>query len=128
LRRYKLTLDKVKKTDLRKEITLECAECSHEIGLDEKVYSCPKCKWLLGVKYELDKMRITRNTFDGRAKNLWRYEEFLPLSRTQAVTMSEGCTPLMKSLNGEKLGVRDLWLKCDFLNPTGSLKDNRQSV
>lgn len=53
-----------------------------------------------------------------------KYREFLPVNeKTPLVSLYEGNTPLIKSLNiSEKLGI-NLYFKYEGLNPTGSFKD-----
>jgi threonine synthase len=59
-----------------------------------------------------------------------RYREWLPVSEaTPAVTLQEGCTPLVASRNiGPSLGLRRLYFKYEGLNPTGSFKDRGMVV
>lgn len=56
---------------------------------------------------------------------LERYREFLPLTeRTPRLTLSEGGTPLIAAPRlAAALGVRELHLKFEGMNPTGSFKD-----
>jgi threonine synthase len=56
---------------------------------------------------------------------LARYRAFLPLTeQTPLLTLSEGDTPLLAAPRmAAALGVRELHLKCEGLNPTGSFKD-----
>ena len=53
-----------------------------------------------------------------------QYKEFLPVNEdTPMVSLYEGNTPLIKSLNlSKELGI-DLYFKFEGLNPTGSFKD-----
>lgn len=53
-----------------------------------------------------------------------KYEKYLPVTEnTPYVTLLEGNTPLIKSINlSEKLGL-NIYFKYDGLNPTGSFKD-----
>ena len=53
-----------------------------------------------------------------------KYEKYLPVTKdTPYVTLLEGTTPLIKSINlSEKLGL-NIYFKYDGLNPTGSFKD-----
>jgi len=55
---------------------------------------------------------------------MWRYRPFLPvLPEEQPVTLGEGDTPLLSlPATGDRLGLRDLWLKDEGANPTGSFK------
>ena len=52
-----------------------------------------------------------------------QYKEFLPVNEnTPMVSLYEGNTPLIKSLNlSKELGI-DLYFKFEGLNPTGSFK------
>lgn len=54
-----------------------------------------------------------------------RYREFLPVTdRTPRLTLHEGNTPLVDAPRmAAALGVRELYLKCESMNPTGSFKD-----
>jgi threonine synthase len=56
---------------------------------------------------------------------LERYREFLPITeRTPLLTLNEGDTPLIAAPRmAAALGVRELHLKFEGLNPTGSFKD-----
>lgn len=56
---------------------------------------------------------------------LERYREFLPVNeRTPMLTLNEGDTPLVAAPRlAARLGVRELFLKFEGLNPTGSFKD-----
>ncbi|MBI4546063.1 MAG: threonine synthase [Gemmatimonadetes bacterium] len=61
---------------------------------------------------------------------LARYRELLPVTaRTPALTLHEGDTPLLPALRLAKwVGVRELYLKYEGLNPTGSFKDRGMVV
>ncbi len=56
---------------------------------------------------------------------LERYREFLPVTdRTPLISLSEGNTPLLEAPRLAKaVGVAELWLKFEGMNPTGSFKD-----
>ncbi|HEY6571312.1 MAG TPA: threonine synthase, partial [Candidatus Limnocylindrales bacterium] len=59
-----------------------------------------------------------------------RYREFLPVGdATPVVTLGEGATPLLRARHlGESLGLRNLHLKIEGQNPTGSFKDRGMVV
>jgi len=65
-----------------------------------------------------------------RAGVIARFADWLPLSeQTPRVTMGEGGTPLIRSVNiGPKLGIKELHFKFEGLNPTGSFKDRGMVV
>ncbi|MGA7412976.1 MAG: threonine synthase, partial [Bryobacteraceae bacterium] len=54
---------------------------------------------------------------------MWRYEKVLPTDASEAVTLGEGWTPLIRlNRTASELGARDLWLKDEGRNPTDSFK------
>jgi threonine synthase len=62
--------------------------------------------------------------------SMWRYFDLLPLSdRASIVSQGEGQTPLMLSPRlADHLGVGNLLLKNETVNPTGSFKDRQISL
>ena len=65
-----------------------------------------------------------------RPRLVERYRRFLPVSEaTPALTLGEGFTPLVVAPRlGERIGVPNLHLKLEGLNPTGSFKDRGMVV
>jgi len=65
-----------------------------------------------------------------RASLMARYREFLPVTdATPALTLGEGDTPLVHAPRlGSAIGVPNLHLKLEGLNPTGSFKDRGMVV
>lgn len=59
-----------------------------------------------------------------------RYRDRLPVSAaTPVVSLGEGSTPLLRVPRlAEQLGVRELWVKWEASNPTGSYKDRGMTV
>ena len=56
---------------------------------------------------------------------VWRYEKLLGLAKnTESVSLGEGGTPLIQVIKGS----RQLWLKLESENPTGSYKDRGSTV
>jgi threonine synthase len=55
---------------------------------------------------------------------MWRYAELLPIQdASNIVTLGEGFTPLLPAKRlGRGIGLPDLWVKDDGLNPTGTFK------
>jgi threonine synthase len=62
-------------------------------------------------------------TVAGRPPDLWRYAEALPPLSVR-VSLGEPITPLVPV----RLRDRRVWLKCDYLMPTGSYKDRGAAV
>ncbi len=56
---------------------------------------------------------------------MFRYRSLLPIGdKTPMISLDEGDTPLIPVPRlGEAIGVRELWVKYEGLNPTGSFKD-----
>ncbi|MEM2838847.1 MAG: threonine synthase [Thermoplasmata archaeon] len=111
---------------------LRCIECGEKYGTDEILYSCPRCGNLLEVVLPIESMdrRILRKKFDSRNLSVWRYRELLPKIRLKTpVSMHEGGTPLHRCSNtANGLGIRNLFVKFDGMNPTGSFKDRGMTV
>jgi len=86
----------------------------------------------VAVVYDLDRVRSStdaRTISDGPA-SLWRYAALLPdLAPDLRVDLGAGWTPLRRAPRlGEALGLSDLWIKDDTVNPTGSFKDRVVSM
>jgi len=112
---------------------LRCSRCGRRLFLSDKPLTCPSRD--LGrldiiYDYEAISKALSRQDLARRGFNMWRYFEFLPVpSRDYVVSLGEGGTPLLKARRlGEKLGLRNLYLKDETRNPTGSFKDRAMSV
>lgn len=84
------------------------------------------------ARYDLERAARTlqRDALADRPKSMWRYHEVMPAPNAEAiVSMGEGMTPLLPvpRLQSE-IGVRQLWLKDEGRNPTGSFKDRGMSA
>jgi threonine synthase len=80
------------------------------------------------VRYDFPK--LTKNTFANREHTYWRYHELLPIeSKSNIVSIGAGLTPLIKADKlGEQLGLNNLYIKNDSVNPTFSFKDRPAGV
>jgi threonine synthase len=60
----------------------------------------------------------------GRRSDLWRYREVLPVDNdVNIVSLGEGWTPLLRARRlGERIGIRELYIKDESQNPTQSFK------
>jgi threonine synthase len=111
---------------------LECSACHREYDARRLHNVCTECGKPLLVRYDLKRIAkfLTRQTLFGRRADLWRYRELLPVRREDnIVTLGEGWTPLLhaKSL-GQSLGMSELHVKDESLNPTQSFKARGMSV
>lgn len=108
-----------------------CSECGEEYPPDYSEYQCD-CdgKGKPEVVYDYGKLRedISKSKLKKRDFNLWRYKEFMP-NKNINVTLGEGGTPLQKADRlADELGVDDLYIKNETVNPTASFKDRPISV
>lgn len=81
--------------------------------------------------YETIKKQISRESLAGnREYSMWRYLPFLPVERSsRRPHLRVGWTPLYRPEHlMAELGIKELWLKDEGLNPTASLKDRPSAV
>jgi threonine synthase len=104
--------------------TLECSGCARRRAAAGLPTVCDACgsPWL--VRYARRVGTAAREALRGRGGGMWRYREFLPLEEgEEPVTLGEGTTPLLPARRlGEAIGLRDVWIKDEAANPTGSFK------
>ncbi len=104
---------------------LECSVCRKEYSGREPINFCA-CGRPLLARYDLAAVgKHTRpSDFAGRAHDLWRYRELLPVLHDANMTrLGEGGTPLLPLRTlGERLGLAQLFLKEEGVNPTGTFK------
>jgi threonine synthase len=105
---------------------LECALCGQELEADRLWNLCPSCDKPLLARYDLKaaSRAVTPEKLAGRASNLWRYRELLPVRDPRyALCLGEGFTPLIHATRlGEIFGFAHLFIKDEGLNPTGTFK------
>ncbi|RNJ78647.1 MAG: threonine synthase [Nitrosopumilus sp. H8] len=106
---------------------LQCRECKKEYEPTFK-YVCDDCFGPLDVTYDLP--ALSRDMFAGREQTYWRYFELLPLEqKSNIVSIGAGMTPLLRADKlGETLGLKNLYIKNDSVNPTFSFKDRPAGV
>jgi threonine synthase len=104
---------------------LECARCAKQFEAGKVHNLCP-CGSPLWVRYHLRRVagKRWRNRLASRPPSLWRYREVLPVTQeSSVVSLGEGVTPLLHARRlGQGLGLPNLYLKDESLNPTGSFK------
>jgi threonine synthase len=110
----------------------ECINCHTKYEIDEIVYFCKKCGDILEIK--LDYAALAESLKSGEWKkaplSVWRYRHFMPIHEaTKIVTLNEGGTGLHRSERlGAELGLKNLYVKNEGENPTGSFKDRGMTV
>jgi threonine synthase len=110
---------------------LECPLCHATYDPTVLQNTCV-CGGPLLARYDLDsfKKEFDPGLWAKRPPGIWRYWELLPVNSPQnAVSLGEGGTPVLKmSEIGNMYGLRDLYLKDEGLNPTGTFKARGAAV
>jgi len=109
---------------------LRCRECSRAYPA-EALHVCEYCFGPLEVVYDYDAIAsvVTKERIESGPLSIWRYADLLPASGEGAVNLGAGFTPLVRADRlAEALGLGEVWVKNDTLNPTGSFKDRVVSV
>jgi len=109
-----------------------CINCGIEYSIDEIVYFCKKCGDILEIKYEQGELSeaLKDNEWRNTPLSVWRYRHFMPVSDgAKIVSLNEGGTGfhLCEHL-AKQLGLRELYVKNEGENPTGSFKDRGMTV
>ena len=109
-------------------MVLECRECKKRYGTEFR-YVCDECFGPLDVRYE-GLPRLEPGMFEGREQTYWRYRELLPVEdASNIISIGAGMTPLIKAdALAERLGLRNVYIKNDSVNPTFSFKDRPAGV
>jgi threonine synthase len=109
---------------------LRCRECHREYPLEAR-HVCDFCFGPVEVTYDYDGIRrnVTRQRIQSGPASLWRYRDFLPCDADNAIDIGAGFTPLIRAKNlGKVLGLNNLYIKNDTMNPTWSFKDRVVAV
>ncbi|MBW2594599.1 MAG: threonine synthase [Deltaproteobacteria bacterium] len=118
--------------------SLKCIDCGRQYSPGDSVSICTQCSekglgfGLLDPVYDYDKIgeKLNRDTLQDRKPSLWKYKEFLPISdESKIVSLQEGGTPLIKCENlSHEIGIKNLYIKNETVNPTFSFKDRAFTV
>lgn len=92
-----------------------CTGCGAQRA-DPLEWKCKGCGW----PFSFEDTVFERSKVVASDSTIWRYSEFLPKGLDR-VTMGEGMTPLVRIMD-------NVYLKCDYVMPTGSFKDRGSSV
>jgi threonine synthase len=110
----------------------QCINCQTKYEIDEVIYFCKKCGDILEIKIDQAELKEKLQTSQWQKTpiSVWRYRDFLPIHEaTRIVTLSEGGTGLHRSQRlGDELGLKNLYVKNEGENPTGSFKDRGMTV
>lgn len=103
---------------------LKCKECER-LYPAEAIHVCEYCFGPLEVDYNYDfiKRSLTHGKIESGPHTLWRYWDLLPVKTDNVISIHEGMTPLFHARRlGKELGLSNLFIKNDAVNPTYSLK------
>ncbi len=95
-----------------------CIKCGRAYPESGAPYCCPFC----GGLYDYAEP-FTLAQQDPASRGIWRYASALGV-RTEPLTLGEGGTPLLPA----KVEGREVFFKCEHLNPTGSFKDRGEAL
>src|SRR5438067_10045985 len=109
---------------------LQCRECGHLYGI-LPIHVCEFCFGPLEVAYDYDLIRsqVSREAIAAGPPTIWRYKALLPVDAEPTIETYAGFTPLVKAENlGRLLGLNELYIKNDTVNPTFSFKDRPVAI
>ena len=110
--------------------SLRCRSCRREYPA-EALNVCDFCFGPLEVVYDYNAIHriISRERIEKGPLNIWRYQDLLPVDWENSVDINAGFTPMIKSKNlGKMLGLDNLFIKNDSVNPSFSFKDRVVAV
>ena len=111
---------------------LYCSNCAQQYEPNKLYNLCEICHKPLFAAYDLERAAktLTRESLKTRVNSLWRYEEVLPVEKSEnRVSLGEGLTPLSKTDKlGQNLGLKNLFIKDESVNPTASFKARGMSA
>ncbi|MBI3650599.1 MAG: threonine synthase [Acidobacteria bacterium] len=110
---------------------LHCSACGKHYEA-RRLHNLCECGKPLLTAYDLEaaSQTLTKDSLKSREKTLWRYREVLPLDDDRnRICLGEGMTPLLKAERlGAQLGLTNLYIKDESLNPTASFKARGMAV
>lgn len=108
-----------------------CFSCDETQNADFTGCLCPCCGGNLDITYDYDAVvsDIERLGID-RARYIFTYAPFLPVKKPDTrFPLRIGATPLYAANRlGQTLGLRNLYLKDDTVNPSASSKDRASAI
>jgi threonine synthase len=111
---------------------IRCIECGNTYPPDEALYICPNCGDLLEVVYDYQRLtaKVAESDWKHRPISVWKYKEVLPIEPSSyIVSLGEGNTGLhLCPRLARAIGLKELWVKNEGENPTGSFKDRGMTV
>ncbi|CBE69112.1 MAG: threonine synthase [Candidatus Methylomirabilis oxygeniifera] len=106
---------------------LYCIVCGTTCTEQESSSRCVSCGKPLGVRYDYSYIRARLNRYSLKTSPIkaLKYLDFYPiLNLDLVVSLDEGGTPLYRCHRlAEELGIKQLYIKNEGMNPTGVFKD-----
>ncbi|MBZ4672840.1 MAG: threonine synthase [Deferribacteraceae bacterium] len=100
---------------------LECYGCGTTYDINDKRWKCD-CGSFLNIKSDI---KFEISLIDNKSSGLWRYRRFIPIFNNESViTYGEGYTPIVQ----EEVYDKKVYLKLDYMFPSGSYKDRGSTV
>jgi threonine synthase len=114
-------------------------QCGGTADLADTSFQCPKCRGLLDVAYDWNRLPLPKKLSDFEAKwttrhqpldfsGVWRFRQLFPFAPDDKImTIGEGQTLCQRSdAVGTFAGMKpgSLFLQYEGMNPSGSFKDN----
>lgn len=117
---------------MRNVICGRCVKCGREYEAVPNLTNC-ECGGILDMIYDYDYIKriFTKEKLAARRNpTMWRYRELLPVEETTPDTeLRVGWSPLYEAPRlAKELGIRQIWIKDDGINPTASLKDRASAM
>jgi len=104
---------------------LECSRCSKTFD-SAAIRNLCECGGPLLARYDLAATRLSwsREWLGHAPSTMWRYAPLLPVANPNSiVSLGEGMTPVVRARRlGGMLGLKDLWIKDEGVNPAASVE------
>ncbi len=117
---------------MQKFYQLKCYLCDATFDEEKTCTTCLKCGGPLDAEYDYERIKTRLNTFALKHAliSAKKYLDFYPINDlNKLVSLKEGGTPLHHVENiGKKLGLDQLYIKHEGMNPTGVFKDRGSFV
>jgi threonine synthase len=110
-----------------------CTKCGKASPADSPEPACRRCGGRLEVSMDMARMKavVSRQMLrDSRQRGMWKYGDMLPVVSPKSVlSLGEGYTNLLRSESlAQILGMRNLFIKDETTNPSGSFLDRGMAV
>jgi threonine synthase len=118
-------------TDERNMNGYQCIACAETQAADYAGFLCPVCGGNLDITYDYAAAADEiRRSFSDVPGDIFRYAPLLPIETLDTpFPLRVGGTPLYAAPRlGQSIGLRNLYLKDDTLNPSASTKDRASAV